>query len=151
MLFRSGCDSIIHLTLNFGIAPQVTITQNSIGCGSQSEVMVTATGNGPFNYTIEELSVFNATGIFQLNPGTYTATVTGADNCSVSESITVTGSGTCAQDFDNDLIVGVSDLQLFNVAYGCTGDCCPYDLNSDGAVSVADLLNFIAAFGVMCD
>jgi hypothetical protein len=47
--------------------------------------------------------------------------------------------------------VGVSDLLEFNVAYGCTGDCCPYDLNGDNAVSVADLLEFIAAFGIYCD
>jgi hypothetical protein len=40
---------------------------------------------------------------------------------------------------------------LFNSAYGCTGDCCPFDLNNDGVVSVADLLSFIAAFGDVCN
>jgi photosystem II stability/assembly factor-like uncharacterized protein len=57
----------------------------------------------------------------------------------------------CPQDFNQDFVVGTTDLLLFNSAYGCTGDCCPFDLNNDGVVSVADLLSFIAAFGDVCN
>jgi hypothetical protein len=151
LITQGGCDSIVNLTLSFTQPPQITITQNALGCGAQSEVEITATGNSTYTYSIPEVSIENSTGIFTLSSGTYTATVSDTENCTVTESLVVTGTGSCPQDFDLDLIVGVSDLQLFNAAYGCVGDCCPYDLNSDGAVSVADLLNFITAFGVLCD
>jgi hypothetical protein len=151
LITQGGCDSIVNLTLSFTQPPQITITQNALGCGAQSEVEITATGNSPYTYSIPEVSIENTTGIFTLSSGTYTAVVSASENCTATEVFVVTGAGSCPQDFDQDFIVGVTDLQLFNVAYGCVGDCCPYDLNSDGAVSVADLLNFIAAFGELCD
>ena len=151
LITQSGCDSIINLTLNFTQPPQITITQNVLGCGAQSEIEITATGSSNYSFSIPEVSIENTTGIFTLSSGTYTAVVSDDEDCTVTESFVVSGTGSCPQDFDQDLIVGVTDLQLFNAAYGCVGDCCPYDLNNDSAVSVADLLNFIAAFGTLCD
>jgi hypothetical protein len=83
--------------------------------------------------------------------GDFELLVTDSEGCTTTATLSNSTSASCPADFDQDLVVGVTDLQQFNASYGCTGDCCPYDLNNDGAVSVADLLSFITAFGMMCD
>jgi hypothetical protein len=86
-----------------------------------------------------------------LPAGNYEALVTDINGCSTTVSLDNSTANNCPEDFDENFVVGVSDLLLFNAAYGCTVDCCPYDLTGDGAVSVADLLYFIAVFGTFCE
>jgi hypothetical protein len=129
----------------------VTFTQTPIGCGTQSAFTIQATGNGPFLFELPSQNLTNTTGSFTLGTGVYELTVTDDDGCSASVLLENNSSLSCPADFDQDLVVGVSDLVMFNAAFGCAGNCCPYDLNSDDVVSVADLLMFIAAFGDYCD
>ncbi len=147
----SGCDSIVTLTLNITTAPQISITQSAIGCGSQVEFTATATGNGPFQFDIPSENLSNTNGNFTLGFGNFELIVSDNQGCSASASLINSTSTSCPADFDQDLVVGVTDLQQFNAAYGCVGDCCPYDLNGDNSVSVADLLSFITEFGMMCE
>jgi hypothetical protein len=146
-----GCDSTVTLTLNINSAPQISIAQNAIGCGSEVAFSVSANGNGPFQFAIPSENLANNNGNFTLGFGSFELIVTDSDGCSTSTSLINSISSSCPADFDQDLVVGVTDLQQFNAAYGCTGNCCPYDLNGDNSVSVADLLSFISAFGMMCE
>jgi hypothetical protein len=146
-----GCDSTVTLTLNINSAPQISINQSAIGCGSEVAFTISATGNGPFQFEIPTENLSNTNGNFTLGFGDFELLVTDSEGCTTTATLSNSTSTNCPADFDQDLVVGVTDLQLFNAAYGCTGDCCPYDLNNDGAVSVADLLSFIAAFGMICD
>jgi hypothetical protein len=147
----AGCEVNVQLELNILAAPAVNISSESIGCGLQTEFMITATGNGPFTFTIPSENITNTTGIVTLAAGTFEAIIIDNNGCATNTLIDNSGANFCPEDFNQDLVIGVADLLEFNVAYGCTGDCCPYDLNSDGAVTVSDLLVFIAAFGEMCD
>jgi len=151
LVSAAGCDSVVNLTVNILSSPEISIVQSSIGCGTQSAFTIQATGNGPFVFDIPALNISNSTGGFTLGAGTYQLVVTGVDGCSASVSLENNSSLSCPADFDQDLVVGVTDLVMFNAAYGCSGDCCPYDLNSDNNVSVADLLMFIGDFGDYCD
>jgi hypothetical protein len=146
-----GCDSTVTLTLNINSAPQISINQSAIGCGSEIAFAISATGNGPFQFEIPTENLSNTNGNFTLGFGDFELLVTDSEGCTTTATLSNSTSTSCPADFDQDLVVGVTDLQQFNAAYGCTGDCCPYDLNNDGAVSVADLLSFITAFGMMCD
>lgn len=146
-----GCDSIVELALSIQPLPTFDVAELVQGCGSQGQIAITATGDGPFTYSIVAPSQTNATGVFTLGPGTYTIAVTDGNGCTGTQTYTTSLVNTCPSDFNNDEMVGVSDLLLFTNAYGCVVDCCPYDLNTDGTVSVADLLIFISAFGAMCD
>jgi hypothetical protein len=56
----------------------------------------------------------------------------------------------CPGDFDNSGAVGVSDLLIFNGAFGCTSGCGAEDMDNNGSVNVADLLYFISQFGTVC-
>jgi hypothetical protein len=58
---------------------------------------------------------------------------------------------TCAADFNNDGIVGASDMLIFLGAYGCVGACGAPDLNNDGFVNTTDLLVFLGAYGAQCN
>ncbi len=52
----------------------------------------------------------------------------------------------CPQDFDNDGIVGASDLAILLGSWGpCEG--CPTDFNGDDAVDAADLAQVLGAWG----
>ena len=51
----------------------------------------------------------------------------------------------CSADLDGDGFVGVSDLVLLILAFGCAG--CPEDLDGDGIVGVADLIQLILDWG----
>ncbi len=151
LVSAAGCDSVVDLTVNILSSPEVTVTQSPIGCGTQSAFTIQATGNGPFLFEIPSQSLSNTAGSFTLGAGVYELIVTGQDGCIASLQLENNSLLSCPADFDQDLVVGVTDLVMFNAAYGCNGNCCPYDLNSDDNVSVADLLMFIAAFGDYCD
>jgi hypothetical protein len=147
----NGCDSIVNLDILISSPPVISLSQSINGCGSVTNYTATATGNGPFQFTISPTGSSNTTGVFALSAGVYELEVVDATGCSSSITIDNSTAILCPTDFNQDNVTGVADLLEFNAAYGCTGDCCPYDLNSDGAVSVADLLNFIAAFGTTCE
>ncbi len=147
----AGCDSIVDLVLDILEPPLISYTASSLGCGNQTEYIITASGSGPFTFAIPSLGLTNALGTFLLGAGNYEVILTDNEGCTETINLTNSSANACPPDFDQDLVVGVSDLLEFNVAYGCTGDCCPYDLNGDNAVSVADLLEFITAFGNYCE
>jgi len=148
---EGGCDSTVTLTVNINSAPQINIEQSAIGCGGEVEYTISATGSAPFQYDIPVANLSNSNGNFTLGFGDFELIVTDSEGCSSTATLNNSTSTNCPADFDQDLVVGVTDLLQFNAAYGCEGDCCPYDLNSDGAVSVADLLSFISAFGTLCE
>jgi hypothetical protein len=77
--------------------------------------------------------------------------VTDNNGCASEVTIDNLLANNCPADFDQNSSVGVSDLILFNAAYGCTSNCCPYDLNGDSVVTIGDLLGFISVFGSMCE
>jgi len=145
--FRVGDDPLVCEACQINLS----ITSSTTGCGNQTEYTITANGAGPFTFEIPALGLSNTTGTFVLGSGNYQVEVTDAAGCSSSTEFTNSTGTSCPQDFDSDFVVGVTDLQLFNAAYGCAGDCCPYDLTNDNAVSVADLLVFITAFGDYCE
>ena len=151
LINEEGCDSTIALTLSFNAGPEISVEQTGIGCGNEVSFSISATGNGPFQFEIPEENLVNTNGNFTLGFGSFELIVTDSEGCSSNATLNNTTSITCPADFDQDFIVGVTDLLQFNASYGCAGDCCPYDLNNDGAVSVADLLSFISAFGTVCE
>lgn len=57
----------------------------------------------------------------------------------------------CPYDYDNNGLVGTSDLLIFLSAFGCSIDCGQYDLNNDNVVNAADLLVFLSAYGSACN
>ncbi len=151
LISSTGCDSIVNLNVTIQTAPEVTFTEYSVGCGSQVTFTIQATGNNPFLFEIPSQNISNTNGSFTLGAGVYQLNVVDDNGCSTSLQLENNTVEDCPADFDQDLVVGVTDLLQFNASYGCSGDCCPYDLNSDNAVSVADLLIFIASFGSFCD
>ena len=56
----------------------------------------------------------------------------------------------CSCDFDNDGVVGSSDLMLFLAAYGL-GWAGPFDLDNSTVIGAQDLLVFLQRFGQSCD
>jgi hypothetical protein len=146
-----GCDSTVTLSLNFNAGPEISVEQTGIGCGNEVSFSISATGNGPFQFAIPAENLLNTNGNFTLDFGSFELIVTDSEGCSSTATLNNNTTINCPADFDQDFVVGVTDLLQFNASYGCTGNCCPYDLNSDGAVSVADLLSFISAFGTVCE
>ncbi len=55
----------------------------------------------------------------------------------------------CVGDFDNDGVVGNSDLLDMLVGYNCTSQC-QYDLDGDDDVDVDDILVFLTLWGTYC-
>jgi hypothetical protein len=151
LINEEGCDSTVALTLNFNAGPEISVEQTGIGCGNEVSFSISAIGNGPFQFAIPAENLVNTNGVFTLGFGSFALIVTDSVGCSSTVTLNNTTSISCPADFDQDFVIGVTDLLQFNASYGCTGDCCPYDLNNDGAVSVADLLSFISAFGTLCE
>ena len=56
----------------------------------------------------------------------------------------------CSCDFDNNGVVGSSDLMLFLTAYGL-GWAGPFDLDNSTVIGSTDLLVFLQRFGQSCD
>lgn len=56
----------------------------------------------------------------------------------------------CLGDFDNDGVIGISDLLVFLSEYGCTSNCTA-DLDGDGIVGTSDLLIFLSLYGNFCN
>jgi hypothetical protein len=52
-------------------------------------------------------------------------------------------------DFDDDGMVGATDLLIFLQQYACQSGCVA-DMDGDGAVTTADLLLFLVVFGTVC-
>lgn len=151
LVSETGCEIIVDLELLIVTPPNVTINTSTTGCNTQTEFFTLADGFGPFTFEIPELGLSNTTGNFTLNSGIYELIITDAAGCQTETVIDNSAAIDCPADFDQNLSIGVGDLQLFISAYGCNGDCCPFDLNNNLAVSVSDLLIFIAAFGEICD
>ena len=53
----------------------------------------------------------------------------------------------CPSDFDDNCVVGSSDLLFLLASYSCADSGCEADLNGDGTVNVADLLELLAGYG----
>ena len=147
----AGCDSIVTYNITIATPPIVTVSATPSLCGNETEFNASASGNGPYQYGVAGTGLQNTTGDFTLDYGIYELTVTDANGCSSTTLLDNINVVSCPADFNQDFVVGVSDLLEFNAAYGCLGNCCPYDLNEDAAVSVADLLLFISAFGDWCE
>jgi hypothetical protein len=150
LINEEGCDSTVALTLNFNAGADISVEQTGIGCGNEVSFSISATGNGPFQFAIPAENLLNTNGNFTLGFGSFALIVTDSEGCSSTATLNNTTTISCPADFDQDFVVGVTDLLQFNASFGCTGDYWPYDLNSDGTVSVADLFSFLAAFGSFC-
>ena len=55
----------------------------------------------------------------------------------------------CLGDLDNDAFIGVNDVLLLLMDFGCTNNCNS-DLDNDGVVAVGDVLMMLGAFGASC-
>jgi hypothetical protein len=55
----------------------------------------------------------------------------------------------CVGDFNNDLVINVSDLLILLSEIGCAGPCLT-DISGDGQVNSNDLLSFLAVYGSNC-
>lgn len=89
------CDVVsTTITIKPAIAPQLTLTANDLCYNEAVGLTITATvatgtGSGVLSYSLNGGST-NTTGIFKdLDPGTYTVTVTDENNCKDTKSITV--------------------------------------------------------------
>lgn len=82
----NGCSSQVSATVTAATGPVVSAVATPILCnGGSSTVTVTATGGTP---------PYVGTGVFNHTAGTYTFTVTDANNCSGSAAVTITQPGT---------------------------------------------------------
>ena len=60
--------------------------------------------------------------------------------------------GNCPWDFDNDGIVGVSDILILLQQYGQVDvECSPYDVDEDNVIGVTDILDVMSVFGTLCN
>ncbi|WP_417363194.1 T9SS type B sorting domain-containing protein [Galbibacter sp.] len=89
------CDVVsTTITIKPAIAPQLTLTANDLCYNEAVGLTITATvttgtGSGVLSYSLNG-GLTNTTGIFKdLDPGTYTVTVTDENNCKDTKSITV--------------------------------------------------------------
>ena len=55
----------------------------------------------------------------------------------------------CIGDLDGNGSLGVSDMHIILLEYGCTEDC-PVDFNGDGITNIDDLLFWLPLFGTVC-
>jgi hypothetical protein len=55
----------------------------------------------------------------------------------------------CPADFNNDGLVGATDVLAVLSEYGCTSNCSK-DMTGDGAVSANDILSVLALYGSTC-
>lgn len=125
----AGCSSTGTVTLNAPAAPTIsTLTYTAANCGAtDGSATVTVTGgSAPYTYAWSPSGGTAATAA-NIGGGSYTVTVTDAQNCSVSGSITVTtvGGPTVA-------IVQQEDVTCFGLADGgvqvevTSGGTAPY-------------------------
>lgn len=56
----------------------------------------------------------------------------------------------CPSDLDGDQLIGVDDLLLLLVEFGCVSNCA-WDPNGDGMVSIEDLLTMLSSYGDSCN
>jgi hypothetical protein len=55
----------------------------------------------------------------------------------------------CPSDLDGDQLIGVDDLLLLLVEFGCLSNC-EWDPNEDGKVDIEDLLTMLSSYGDSC-
>ena len=55
----------------------------------------------------------------------------------------------CPGDFDDDGIIGVSDVLVALGDFGCAG-VCTADVDGDNIVGVSDILTMLSGFGLPC-
>lgn len=56
----------------------------------------------------------------------------------------------CPADFDNDGLIGITDVITLLSNWGCSGNCT-VDPNGNGSVSASDLTYMLTVFGQMCN
>jgi hypothetical protein len=80
---------------------------------------------------------------------TYYVRVSGVLVQSGSYQISVVDESVCPGDFDNNGVINVTDLLIFNTNLGCTSNCI-VDMDGNGVVNVVDLLIFASVYGTVC-
>jgi hypothetical protein len=55
----------------------------------------------------------------------------------------------CVGDFNDDGLIGTSDLLLLLSEFGCISNCT-VDADFDGVTGVSDILVLLSAFGTNC-
>jgi len=86
----AGCVSLETVTINDGASPTVTVTGTDVNCNGASEGSAAATAaDGTPPYTYDWSDGQTGANASNLAAGTYTVTVTDANGCTASESVTI--------------------------------------------------------------
>lgn len=83
-----GCTATANYSVASSTPVSVSIVSTQPGCNPTGSATASATGNGPFTFLWSNGAT--TASISNLNAGTYTVTVTGANNCTGSQSATLT-------------------------------------------------------------
>ena len=92
----NNCSTIFSTTINQPAELSLTISGDDIDCngGGNGSATVTAQGGAaPFQYQWDDLNSQSSNVATGLSAGTYTVTVTDANNCSAEETITISEPG----------------------------------------------------------
>nr|WP_256471342.1 Ig-like domain-containing protein [Solitalea agri] len=137
----NNCTQSITVNLNDLNGPQVTVdNQTNIGCNGSSDGAIQVSvsgGTAPYTYSwssgqsIEDLSALPA--------GTYTLTVTDANNCQATASVTLTAPAVLSlSEVHTDASCGLSNGSI-NVTVA--GGTSPYSYSWNSGESTEDLAN----------
>jgi len=136
--YEISIENVVPISASFN--PKIEFFSGE--CSSLTEIGC-ANANG--NSLGESLLVENL-----LASESYFIRISGGIGQSGTYNISVVSSLTCTGDFDNNEVVGIADLLVFNATYGCLSNCGATDLDGNGSVGVTDLLIFNAAYGSIC-
>ncbi|POY34649.1 hypothetical protein C3K47_19190, partial [Solitalea longa] len=140
----NNCSQLINVDLSDQNGPVVTVlgqTNNLCNGLSSGSINIDATGVGPLNYTWSGPNGFNAVteDISNLSGGTYTLTVTDANNCQASTSVVIAEPPVLTlsevhADAACNLATGVIDVTV-------TGGTPPYSYNWSSGENSEDISN----------
>lgn len=134
MTDANGCTATQTFTITESAALAITASQTNVTCNGNDNGTATATVSGgtmPYSYSWAP-GGGNAATATGLAPGIYTVNVTDGNNCTSTQTYTITQPTTLAVEISQDTVCPGNTLQLMS---DVTGGTAPYTISWTGANS----------------
>lgn len=139
---NNGCTATTSATINDNGVPAITITSSDASCGNNDGSATATVSNGTPGYTYNWSNGGNTPSITGINAGTYTLSVSDANNCMATSTVGISNSGgpTLSSNTTNETCNGNNgaiDLII-------SGGTSPFTFDWSNGATTEDLTNIAA-------